>query len=135
MAIKVNNLSHWALNVKDMKASLAFYCDLLGFPHVQAYQREGKPWIEYVKVAKERFIELFHAGEGQDFYETIPSFSHICLTVKDIHQLEKALNDAGWPIDSPIRQGKTGNSQLWAKDPDGNRIEFMQINPDSPQAK
>lgn len=135
MAINVKCISHWALNVRDMKASMAFYCDLLGFPHVHGIPRDGKPWIEYIKVAKERFIELFYPAEGLDFYKTIASFSHLCLSVRDIRQIEKTLNAANWPIDTPVKQGKDGNWQMWSHDPDGNRIEFMQMSPDSLQAK
>jgi lactoylglutathione lyase len=135
MAIRVLSISHWALNVRDMKSSFAFYCDLLGFKHVHGYEREGKPWIEYVKVAKNQFIELFYPGENMDFYADLTSFNHLCLQVRDIRQIEKVLNEAGWPIDVPPKQGKDLNWQMWSHDPDGNKIELMQINPESLQAK
>jgi lactoylglutathione lyase len=118
-----------------MKASLAFYCDLLGFKHVQGYERDGKPWIEYVKAAKNQFIELFHPGENLDYYSELASFQHLCLAVRDIRQIEKVLVDARWPVDDPPKQGADLNWQMWSHDPDGNKIEFMQMSPESPQAK
>ena len=42
---------------------------------------------------------------------------------------------AGVEIDVMPRQGKDLNWQMWIRDPDGNRIEIMQIDPNAPQAK
>lgn len=41
----------------------------------------------------------------------------------------------GVPLDVEPQQGKDLNWQCWARDPDGNRIEFMAMHPDSPQMK
>ena len=41
----------------------------------------------------------------------------------------------GGALDRPIKLGADGNYQCWVVDPDGNRIEFMQITSESPHAK
>jgi lactoylglutathione lyase len=37
-------------------------------------------------------------------------------------------------IDVEPKTGADNNTQAWIHDPDGNKIELMQISPDSPQA-
>ena len=135
MAIKVNYLSHVAFNVRDMEASFKFYCDLLGFTPAFAAKKDGNPWIEYIKVAKNRFLELFYPDENGDFSTSLTSYHHICFSLEDIHAVEKVLDDAGWPIDIRPKQGGDKNWQMWTRDPDGNKIELMQMSPDSPQAQ
>ena len=148
----INGIGHIALNVRDMEKSIKFYCDVLGLKHAFTLRdANDKPWIEYLKVADNNFIELFYAkpiaqaaslsanspdnqGEGSD-NSKFTSFHHICLTVGDIHAAEKALDNAGWTVDTRPKQGADLNWQMWASDPDGNKLELMQISPDSLQAK
>jgi lactoylglutathione lyase len=62
-------------------------------------------------------------------------YAHLCLAVDDIHTTAAAITAAGIPLDRPISQGRDGNFQAWIVDPDGNRIELMQISPNSMQAR
>jgi lactoylglutathione lyase len=61
------------------------------------------------------------------------SYSHYCLTVDDLPATLQELADRGLEISGP-RFGLDGNWQYWVTDPDGNRIELMQMMPDSKQA-
>ena len=131
----IKGIGHLAFDVADMKDSLHFYCDILGFK--QAFDiphDDGKPWIEYIKVTDGQFIELFYGGENKPEQVKRPiGFSHLCLEVEDIHVIAGHLKSSGVKLDVEPMQGKDHNWQCWAKDPDGNRIEFMQLHPDSPQ--
>ena len=135
MAIKIKAISHSALNVRSMDEAMKFYCGVLGFTQAFSANRNGKPWIQYIKVAPRQFFELFYCDPDDDFPSDISLYGHVCLSVKDIFAAEKALDEAGWPIDIRPKQGGDKNWQLWTKDPDGNKIEIMQIDPESPQAK
>ena len=132
-------IGHIAFNVADMEKSLAFYCEVLGFKHAFTLRNaSGEPWIEYLKIADNNFVELFYARPGGQAGQAAPApqaFNHLCIRVGDIHATEKALDGAGWPVDTRPKQGSDKNWQMWARDPDGTRIEFMQISPDSPQAQ
>ena len=125
-------LGHVAFTVKDMEASLKFYANALGIRKAFSLDREGQPWIEYLKVADGQFIELFYGGDGIPPSRT---FSHLCLKVDDIHAAAEQIETAGYALDVSPRQGSDGNWQCWTKDPDGVRVEIMQIDPASPQAK
>lgn len=129
----ITGIGHSAYNVSDMEKSLKYYCDGLGFTHAFSLQREGKPWIEYLHIAGMQFVELFYADQIAP-PEGI-SYAHLCLNVDDAEKTCKELEARGVIMTSQPRQGSDGNTQFWSKDPDGNRIEFMQMSPTSDQAK
>jgi lactoylglutathione lyase len=133
----IKGIGHIALNVKDMDKSLDFYCNVLGLKKAFSLNdKQGKPWIEYIKVADHVFIELFYNGPGySEEAAKKNSFNHICLEVDDIFAIAKQLKDKGVKLDVEPVQGVDNNYQAWARDPDGNRIEFMKLEPDSPHMK
>lgn len=131
----VKGIGHIALTVEDMKKSLHFYCDVLGFKRAfELADDEGNPWIVYLKVKDGQFIELFYGGKKNDAPNPdAAGVSHICLEVEDIYETARWLEKSGVELDVKPKQGKDYNFQCWAKDPDGNKIEFMQLDPRSPQ--
>lgn len=132
----ITQIAHLALNVKDMERSLAFYCGGLGFP--KAFEIEddnGNPWIVYLKITDGMFLELFYGGEGENPSTGMATgFNHICLQCDRLHETVEQLREKGVEIDIEPNQGKDKNFQAWIHDPDGNKIELMEIHPDSPQA-
>jgi len=133
----IRRIGHLAFHVRDMEATLRFYCDILGFRKAFELHRDnGEPWIVYVKVNDGQFIEFFYGGENAvPPVEKPVGYNHFCLEVEDIEQVARHLKENGVKLDVEPKRGKDLNLQCWAKDPDGNRIEFMQMNPDSPQMK
>lgn len=128
----IMGIAHAAYNVSDMKASLDFYVGKLGFTHSFSIPRDdGTPWIEYLHVAPGQFIELFYSDEAP----VGGYYNHLCLQCEDCAETVKALIANGVEIDVMPNQGKDGNTQAWIHDPDGNKIELMQISPLSPQVK
>jgi lactoylglutathione lyase len=130
-------IGHLAIIVSDMKRSTEFYSKILGCKKVfDIEDNNGNPWICYFKVGRNQFIELFYPGKAAPFDPTERiGFSHMCFQVEDIHRTEEEIKKNGGVIEKPIKKGKDGNYQCWINDPDGNRIELMQIVSDSPHAK
>ena len=131
----ITNIAHNAYNVADMKKTLAFYCDQLGLRHAFSLANDkGEPWIEYVLVTKDQFIEFFYTQPGF-VNRREGSYAHLCLQVSDIHEIARRMEEQGIDVYAKPSQGLDHNWQCWANDPDGNPIEFMQIMPDSLQAE
>ncbi len=65
--------------------------------------------------------------------EPLIGFFHFCLAVDDIQEAWKKVVETGAPQDDPPKQGANHNWQCWTHDPDGNKIELMQISEKSPQ--
>lgn len=128
----IKGIHHKGLQVTDMKETLDFYCKTLGFKHAfDLKDEDGNPWIEYVKVAEGSFVEFFYGGRKEEKHQ----YDHICFQVDDIDTLAEELKGKNVTFAAELSVGKDTNKQFWLRDPDGNWLEFMQLNPDSPQMK
>jgi lactoylglutathione lyase len=136
-SVAISGIGHLAVVVSDMKRSSEFYTGILGFKKVfEILDDKGDPWICYFKIGKAQFIELFYPQKEEPAdSRTRIGFSHMCFLVDDMKRTEAEIVKRGGILDRPIKLGKDGNYQCWLKDPDGNRIELMQIMPESPHAK
>ena len=128
-----NSLGHLAFKVNDLDASLDFY-KKLGFPEfLRLKQNDGRTWIAYLKISDELFIELFPGGNGEKAAgPERTGVHHLCLTTDDIEATAAHLDAVGIPASSPLvkdKIGVDGNRGMWVTDPDGNRIEIMEMAP------
>lgn len=126
----IKGIHHKGYHVVDMEKTLDFYCNKLGFERAFDLDTdEGEPWIVYVKVADQSFLEFFYDGSE----EKKNQLNHICFVVDDIDGEAERIREQGIPFVQEVSKGKDNNYQFWIKDPDGNFLEFMQLEPDSPQ--
>lgn len=130
-------IGHVALKVADVGRSLEFYRDRLGFAEMMRLNRDdGSLWLVYLRITDTQFIELFPDGEGERAPgKEITAINHICLECDDLDATAAALREAGIALTVEPKMGLDHNRQCWIEDPDGNRIEFMQMSADSLQAE
>ncbi len=123
------SLGHIALKVQDLEASLAFY-EKLGFSEfLRLLEEDGSPWIAYVRFEDNLYLELFPGGKTPVDQQATGT-NHLCLTVEDIEATARHLDKVGIPLASPLnpaRRGVDRNRGMWIEDPDGNRIEIMEM--------
>ncbi|MGQ9523924.1 MAG: VOC family protein [Armatimonadota bacterium] len=130
----ITHIGHAAFRVRDLDAALAFYCGKLGLTEAfRLYHDSGEVWIVYLKINPNTFIELF-PDTNLERHAVSGSYQHLCLLVDDMGATLKDLRSRGLDIQGEPSMGKDGNLQYWLTDPDGNRIELMQIMPGSLQA-
>jgi len=128
-------LLHAAIVVKDMDASLSFYQDLLGGkPFFKKNDDDGNPVLIILQYQNGTCIELFYPRSDRPI-EPLPAVNHFCLIAADIRECEKALDDNGIEIISRPVRAADGNMQLWCRDPNGYRVEIMQIMADGVGSK
>ncbi len=131
----ITQVGHTAYAVNDMEAARRYYCDGLGLQEAfQLHKDDGTLWIVYLKTGNGTFIELFPTPGFQPNDANV-SYKHLCLLVDDMEATVAEMKARGVEFTSEINRGKDGNTQAWTRDPDGNRIELMQIAPDSLQAQ
>ena len=139
MTLGISQIAHWALKVHDLERSLAFYRDTLGFEEMMRLSRTDGPLdrqfsLVYLRVTDLQYVELFPDGLGNAAAdEKTTGMTHICLQVDDISATANALRRLGIPLFREESLGLDGNNQCWILDPDGNRIEFMQMLPGNMQ--
>ena len=127
-----NTLGHINLKVADLQASIDFYTRI-GFPEfLRLTERDGTTWIVYLRITDDLYIELLPGGVGQAGDQVATGLNHLCLTTDDIEATIaelKRLNIALTEPFDPKKRGVDGNRGAWIADPDGNRIEIMEMAP------
>ena len=133
----LTGIGHVALRVRDIERSLAFYRDRLGFAEMMRLHRDsGELWLVYLRITDTQFIELFPDGVG----DAAPgpertAINHFCLETADLDATADTLRALGIRLTVEPKTGADHNRQCWIADPDGNRIEFMQMASNSMQAE
>ncbi|NLJ85077.1 MAG: VOC family protein [Firmicutes bacterium] len=131
----ITGIAHTAFRVEDLEKSIHFYTETLGLKEAfRLLHDDGTPWLVYLQINANTFIELFPDGKDRlPLTRQSIGFAHLCLHVNDIFAAVTRLRERGLDCPGEPTMGKDGNWQYWVKDPDGNDIELMQIMPDSLQ--
>lgn len=131
----ITQIGHTAYRVKDVAKSIEFYAKLGMKEAFRLNREDGSLWIVYLQLSETQFLELFPgATDSVELTPQTVGYAHLCLLVDDLAKTVAEVEAEGIPLDRPIKKGMDGNLQAWVVDPDGNRIELMQIMPDSLQA-
>jgi lactoylglutathione lyase len=133
----ITALAHVALKVKDLDRSLDFYVNKLGFAEMMRLDKpDGSPgvWLVYLRITDDQYLELFPGGVGDRAPNSdAVAINHICLGVDDIDVTLAYLKEKGVPLTIQKKMAADRNWQAWVEDPDGNRIELMQLASNSMQ--
>jgi lactoylglutathione lyase len=122
---------HTMVRVKDLDASLDFYCNKLGLEEVDRYENEGGRFTLVFLGAKdnpESQVELTYNWDTED-YDGGRNFGHLAYEVDDIYGLCQKLMDNGVTINRPPRDGH----MAFVRSPDGISIELLQKNGSLPK--
>ncbi|MBI3969741.1 MAG: VOC family protein [Chloroflexi bacterium] len=134
MGSKGVRFGHVAFRVRDLEASIRWYEAAFGARTAFRGRREsGETQLVYLEIARGQFVELF--PEGKNAIEVPPEpigYAHTCLLVDDLDGALEHLAGLGVTPINPPRTGMAGQRLAFIADPDGNRIELMEIPPESP---
>jgi len=134
--LTVSSIAHIAIRVKDIDRALDFYVTKLGFAEMLRLERDGRLWLIYLRITDTQYLEIFPDGEGERAPEReAVGFNHMCLAVPDIETTVRELQALGIALIRPKIKALDGNWQTWIEDPDGHRIELMQMSPEGMQAQ
>jgi len=127
----ITGLGHVAIKVKDIDRTLGFYVDKLGFPEMMRLNRDdGSLWLVYLRITDDVFLEVFPGAEDNRAPgQGANGVNHLCLVIENLDVFCPQLESKGIPLTQPIKTGADGNRQAWIEDPDGNRIELMEMHP------
>jgi len=135
----ITRISHAAFIVKDVDRSLHFYSRVLGFKKLYELAGEAKGVkfkSVYLQISRNQFLELFPGGTTESPWGMQKiGFSHLCLEVDNLDESVDQMRANGIPFLIPPCIGQDRTRLFWVEDPDGNKIEFMQFQPDSMQVQ
>jgi lactoylglutathione lyase len=115
-------LAHVCLHVADIRRTIAFYHDALGFPVQFTFEKNGALMGAYFAIGNGSFIEAFQVAEPRVANNGI---NHFCLECDDIDAFASACSAKGIAC-TPKILGSDQAWQSWLQDPDGNRFEVHQ---------
>ena len=133
----IKGLGHLAIRAKDIEATAKFYCEVIGLKEAfrMNHLEGGRLGGIYLYIAPSQFIEIFPDGEGELSSNNTIGIKHLCIEVDNAAAFQEEIRARGAPIDTELKTGFTKCLQFWTHDPDGNRIEFMELPPESQHAQ
>ena len=123
---------HTMVRVKDVDASLRFYCDLLGLKEIKRTDHQ-KGRFTLIFLATEEGapeLELTHNWDPEE-YDEGRNFGHLAYQVDNIYDACQKFMDAGVTINRPPRDGH----MAFVRSPDNISIELLQKGDDLPPAE
>jgi lactoylglutathione lyase len=117
---------HTMLRVRDLDASLDFFCAKLGLRELRRRESpEGRFTLVFLGTGAEgdpAELELTYNWDEKEPYPTGRFFGHLAFEVDDIHATCARLHAAGVVIHRPPRDGR----MAFVKSPDGHSVELLQ---------
>jgi len=118
MESPVLGFSHLQLNVRDVRASVAWYCAALG---MEVMSEHGD--VIALRHRGARLVIVVSPGEPDVDHSPI---DHLAFAVTDGPTLEAwALHLRGLGLNVPEVVDELGKPSLQLRDPDGNAVEFV----------
>ena len=122
---------HTMVRVRDLAASLDFYCDKLGLVQVSKVDNPAGRFSlvflcapgdeDAAKQNRAPTVELTHNWDPED-YQGGRNFGHLAYAVDDIYALCERLQAGGVTINRPPRDGH----MAFVRSPDGISVELLQ---------
>ena len=128
---------HTMVRVKDLDASLDFYCNKLGLKEVNRYDVEaGRFTLVFLAAPDDAegqqppMVELTYNWDTED-YQGGRNFGHLAYEVDDIYAACERLRAGGVTINRPPRDGH----MAFVRSPDNISVEILQAGPALPPAE
>jgi lactoylglutathione lyase len=99
---------HSMVRVRDLDASLRFYCEGLGLQETRRINApQGKYTLVYLGSPEnpEAEVELTYNWDSQEDYGSARNFGHLAFQVEDIYATCEHLQSMGYTISRPPRDG------------------------------
>ena len=132
---------HTMIRVKDLEASLVFWCDQLGLVETKRSDNEGGKFTlvflaapldeDVAQESKAPLLELTYNWDSDEVYDEGRNFGHLAYAVDDIYALCQHLQEMGIVINRPPRDGR----MAFIRSPDHISVELLQIGDPKPVAE
>jgi len=126
---------HNALRVKDINKMLHFYVAGFGFEEAfRIVNEDGSLRIVYVHISEGQYLELCLGGNDRPSFDDAHDigYRHMAFVVEDLNHTKTELEKRGIVFDSDILSMRDHNLAAYLFDPEGNKIELVEIGPESP---
>jgi lactoylglutathione lyase len=116
---------HTMIRISDMEKSLDFYCKGLGLIETRRMKNEqGRFTLIFLAAPgdEKAELELTYNWDGDKLGDGSRNFGHLAYRVENIYQTCERLQDMGYTINRPPRDGH----MAFVRSPDNISIEILQ---------
>ncbi len=138
----IKGINHTGIVVRNLDASIQFYCEVLGFELIRKIERPGGPISQVVGYGDAHLLAA-HLSIGNVMLEFIEycnpevlerytqeraviGGTHVAFDVDDIHSTYQKLLDKGANKLNPPERVASDKIVCYMQDPDGNWIELIE---------
>ena len=128
--VKITEMDHIVLRVKDVEESLRFYTETLGLGAERVEEwRAGKVGFPSARLNADTIIDLFGSDQQPIVKDGVKNQDHYCMVIErqDMEELKSKFEGLGIEIQSGPGQrwGSHGDgTSLYIYDPDNNVVEL-----------
>jgi len=128
--VKITELDHIVLRVRDVETSLRFYAQVLGLPAERVEQwRAGEVRFPSVRLNADTIIDFFASDQKPIGREGAKNQDHYCMVIEPTDMEELKAKFEGIGVDIQAGPGKRWGSHgdgisLYIYDPDDNVVEL-----------
>jgi lactoylglutathione lyase len=122
---------HTMVRVRNVEASLKFYCGALGMVETRRVDHEAGRFtliflaapgdVDHARATRSKELELTYNWDDEE-YSGGRNFGHLAYRVDDIYATCAKIEAAGYTIHRPPRDGR----MAFVKSPDGISVELLQ---------
>ncbi|GAB2485666.1 VOC family protein [Alkalibacterium psychrotolerans] len=120
---------HTCVRVKDLDKSLTFYKDILGLEEVRRLDYpDYKFTLVYLALPGDEVeLELTYNYDQEEPYELGNGYGHIAIGVENLENTHEEYSQAGHDVTDLKGLSDGAASYFFIKDPDGYKIEIIQL--------
>ncbi len=128
--VKITELDHIVLRVRDVESSLRFYTQVLGLPAERVEQwRAGEIRFPSARLNADTIIDFFASDQKPIGREGAKNQDHFCMVIEPTDMEELKTKFEGIGVDIQAGPGKRWGSHgdgisLYIYDPDDNVVEL-----------
>jgi len=128
--VKITELDHIVLRVRDVETSLRFYTQVLGMPAERVEQwRAGEIRFPSARLNADTIIDFFGSDQEPIGRDGAKNQDHFCMVIEPTDMEELKANFEGIGVDIQAGPGKRWGSHgdgisLYIYDPDDNVVEL-----------
>ncbi len=124
-------MNHVGISVKNVDESVRFYTKTFGFREAYTLRdKDGNPTMSYIQISRDTFLELAPASATRP-----AGLTHVGIEADDIESTVTRLRQAGAQVPDTRVPTNTNATITSLMDPDGVRVELLQLTPGSLQRK
>ena len=116
---KITGISHLAVYTSNPAATEHYYTVTIGA--VKQADPENPKGVRYA-LSGTQFVEVLPLPAGSG----INRMDHAALNTADAEGMRKYLAAKGWEVPANVQKGSDGSRWFEIKDPEGNRVQFVQ---------